>query len=145
MKPTHWWDVQTWDIENITGHVEQVPGALAWLGEQMARAQRQVNDLTDRVKQLEAQKFLEAKSMSLTKTSVVKGGTKDTTYTPSDEVAKFMARADNEVCTAQAALNAAIEARDKIRGYLEAINAKVALLTPIVGIHRDELRHNAQK
>lgn len=142
-KPENWWDLRTWDPANILGHVEEMPGAVAWLGEQLASLNKQVNDLQVTIQELEAHAFLAAKQLSVTKTRPMKGGSKEVAYNPSDDVAKMIARTDDEVLSYKRALNSVLEKRDKVQGYLKAMDIKQVLLAPVVGIHRDELRSNS--
>lgn len=142
--PKHWWDIQTFSVENVMAHVETMPGAVAWLGEQLASANRQINDLTLTVQELEAVAFLRAKSITVNKTRPMKGGAKEVAYNPSDEVAKMMVRSDDEILAYKRALNDLIEKKEKIQGYLRAMDIKQVLIAPVVGIHRDELRNGAK-
>lgn len=141
--PKHLWDIKTFSGPNVLGHVEIDPGMVAWLGEQAASLNRQIADLKITIQELEDNAFLRAKNIVLTRSKKVKGGVKEESFTPSDDVAKIMARTDEEVLAYKRALNDLTERRDKAQGYLKALEQKQVLLAPVVGIHRDELRSNS--
>jgi hypothetical protein len=136
------WEIRSYETENILLHADRIPGELAWIGERVAYLTKLVEDLDNAVEAAESKSFLRAKGVTLTRVKTLKGGRREETFSASDEVAKHIMRTDPTVIELKDTRSRVRELLGRMRGYSVALDKKSVLVSGMVGIARDELRHS---